>query len=1684
MNAIVRDITAQGRGGGKGGGQSNDDNTIRTRARARFIEAISEGPIHGLVNGERSIFFDQTPLMNEDGSYNFKDVKWHSHQGYADEGYFHGHSAVESPFSVEVQVKKSQGGVTRTIVGENLDAVRVIIRIPALVHQTDKGLKKASVAYEIDVRGYQGTWTTVVRNSLNNEKALSPFQIPHRIELPEGGSPWDVRVRRITDDSDDDKLQNDLFWESYMTLTEGKFTYPHTAMVAMDVNAEEMGSSIPPRAFHVKGLLVNVPSNYNPETRAYTGIWNGTFKIAWTNNPAWIFYDLLVNNRYGLGEFVSAEIIDKWSLYTIAQYCDQLVPSGYKNGDTGEMIMEPRFTYNGAINSRDEAFFVLQSITQAWRGMAYWALGKVFATADMPSDPVRLVTPANVIGGDFEYAGTAIKARHSVVMVKWNDPNDFYRPATEIVIDTHLLQKYGWREKSVQLRGCTSRGLAHRYGKWIIDTEQHETETLTYSASWDHTELRPGDIIAVSDPRKAQIRAGGRIVRHVGLQVTLDGDFERNEGQTYDLMLTLPSGKIERRRIASWQDDNICRVETAFSEEALTDALWTITGTDITPRNYRVLTVEEAEPNVFKITALFHDPLKFGRVEQGIVFEPLPYDRNSKTSLPPTDLRVNETGYVSNGQTFNSLTVSWTPPPNFLTRGYVVSVETPNDGRVDLGVTSNAYMEMRNTEAGIYTFRVQTVSYAGILSEPVEVSFNAVGSTGFVLPTVTDLELADDPGSLEFKGADLRVRWKNNFADQLGGAASNQHSPHYTFNLIKIYHGTTGVLLREERVFQESYTYSILANRADCAAHGYRSACRLLRVEVTVSDIFGRTSVPAVKTFNNPVPGAITPTSMINGSTIYMSWIDPTDPDYAGVILHRSETSGINVETATPFYQGRTNALTIPGEYETVYYFRIAAYDEFGTDDLNWSGEFVLTTLSDGADVDPPATPTGLKVTSSLTGNGEALVRAVWSGNTETDLAGYDIEIAPAGGAWLGHVITTPAFEFKSLPGITYKFRVRARDRTANSSAFSAEATHTVVADTTPPALPTNVGIQAGLSSLWLSWKNPADADLDHIEVWENSVDNSATATMLDQVRGTSYTRAGLAAKVKRFYWLRAVDTSGNKSGFTVSINGTTAELPGQVHIQTVGLNFIPNSPSANTVSWAAFEIVTGQAGQASSPRSVVAGSISWSAGSVYIYYVPGETQLRTTANPTAIYSNSGVPLAVYRGGTNIELANGKTVIDGASILTGTVGAQQLVVNDAIITNTLQIADAVISSAKIIDLDAAKIRSDSVLAGSILVGSESLEAIRARAANPAARINASSTLIEPGKVLISGSSSLASWMHGPASTEINGAAIAANTIAGNKAVIGMRGISIDGLTFEHNSPSANRVSWTAGTIGYVGDDGSNQTRTVTASNATWTSGTLYLYWVKDATTISSTTSFATANGANNVILATYRGGVGLFANYGRTIIDGANIKTGTVIADQLRANTVDATQLVANAVRATHIAASQINATHIGAKQIKAEHIESQSITADLIKVGTISADRLILGGVDTTRLAANAATIVAANAMTGGNVANIRGTIVNTSINLDVASAVLITATLRLPGLSGGNENNPDPNLSYEALIVVDGTAHWAESGRTGGNAVTLTYAIWLAAGSHSFSLSTRGGPSGAMNGVWASLAVLGAKR
>ncbi|WP_276122572.1 TipJ family phage tail tip protein [Pararhizobium qamdonense] len=1164
---VIQGSKSGGKGKGGGGG-SNASNTLRSKARARWVEIISEGPCVGIVGSPwgKGVYFEQTPVVNENGTKNFENVKIWQRLGYPDQEHLNGVPQVETPFQVETQVKFNVGPIVRTINEENADSVRVIMRLPALVKQNSKSgkLETASVSYGIDVRGYAGTWVRAHTEEIVNQKTTSAVQRAHRVELPLGGHPWDIRVVRLTEDSDEDTLSNDTFFESYTVLVEGKFTYPNTALVAMEVNAEDMGQSVPARNYRYRGLIVSVPSNYNPTTRVYTGVWNGTFKQAWTNNPAWIFYDLLTNDRYGLGEFVSAQIVDKWSLYQIAQYCDAQVKTGFKNTTTGADIYEPRYTFNGVLRSREDAWRVLQQISTAWRGMAYWSLGQVFATADMPEDPVKLFSPANVIGGEFNYSGTSQKARHSVALVTYNNPDDFYRSDIEPVINEEGLQRWGWREKAVALQGCTSRSLAHRYGKWILDTEQNETETVDFTASWDSTDVRPGNIIAVADPAKAQVRIGGRLKAAETQKLWLDFPFKPVNGSTYQIYATMPDGEVKLLEIDHFENEvfvdgqsagyDRVALKIAQSTLPLVNSMWVIRGTDIQPRLYRVITIKEDKKNLFKITALFHDPNKFARVEDMKSLIPTTYSRPKNESLPPENLQVREVSYLVNGQPKSSLTLSWSNPLDYLTKEYEVAVLSPDSGYNTIGTTRNNSIDVSDLADGEYTFYVYAINHSSVRSLPASLVYEVAGWQVSPLAKVTDLVLVGGDTATTFVGTEINVKWTNNFpattdTTKTDGTPSDIRSPFFAYNTVQVYEAQSNVLLREERVYNQRYTYSLAMNIADGKAVGNIGPSRNVRFEVSVTDTLSRTSAEALLTVNNPVPASFQPSVSPNGKMLFLRWNLPNELDVRGSLIWISTQQGFNPLQTAPYFDGTGTVLSYIGAASTTYYIRAAAYDSFGKTGLNISPEMSVSTLAE-FDLTPPNQPTGLAVASSATKDGRAKMVSTWTANSESDLAYYDVQIKEGTGNYVSFISSTNRHEIEVFAGVSFTVRARAVDKLGNASAFSTEVAHVAAADTVAPAVPTGLTTTGTFKGAWIQWTPNTEIDLEYYEIYESATNaapaTGAAATFTKQTSSTFY-RSDLPEGVTRYYRLRAVDTSGNKSAWTAAVAVATLTFDGQV---------------------------------------------------------------------------------------------------------------------------------------------------------------------------------------------------------------------------------------------------------------------------------------------------------------------------------------------------------------------------------------------------------------------------------------------------------------------------------------------------------------------------------------------------------
>lgn len=749
--SLLHRVVGGSKGGGKGGGGSSRvaqeaPNTLQSKSVLRVVELISEGEIVGLVNGAKSIYLDDTPLQNADGSFNFSGISFEERKGTPNQTHLAGFPAVEAEVAVGVEVTQPTP-LVRTITDADTDAVMVTMRVPSLTEQnTSNGdLNGSKVQYTIEYKPSGGSYIMAVDSTKGTiqGKTTSPYERQHRVNLT-GSAPWDIRVTKVTPDSTAANIQNDVFWSSYTRIIDNKLTYPDWALVGLSVDSSLFGSSIPQRSFEVKGLKIKIPVNYNPTTRVYTGVWNGTFTTAWTDNPAWILYDLLTNNRYGLGNYIDVAEVDKYALYTIGQYCDELVPNG--KGGT-----EPRFTFNGVISSQEDALKVLQAVASSFRGMLYWGAsgtsGVITAVQDAPSDPAKLFTPANVIDGIFTYSGAPLESVHAACYVTWNNPAEAYAPAIEVVESPLLPTMTTYRKLDVVAYGCSSQGQANRLGKWILDTEIYGSEIVVFKAGLADADTRPGMIVKIQDPAYADIRYGGRVMSATTTQVTIDAPVELVSGQSYTLDVVLPDGTIASKAITN--SPGTYTVLNLASALALTPdpmTLWAITSTNLAPRQFRVLAVKENSDIEYEITALLHDPTKYARVENNINIPTTSFSRIGKGAIPaPTNLTFSE--YLFNTGPFlrSAVNLSWEAAPDSRVVKYEVEGKTPGTGNNYelLKITNGLAHVIEGTVDGTWSFRVRALDALGNFSPWTELANQTLTINGTAPGNVQDFQITN-----------------------------------------------------------------------------------------------------------------------------------------------------------------------------------------------------------------------------------------------------------------------------------------------------------------------------------------------------------------------------------------------------------------------------------------------------------------------------------------------------------------------------------------------------------------------------------------------------------------------------------------------------------------------------------------------------------------------------------------------------------------------------------------------------------------------------------------------------------------------------------------------------------------------------------------------------------------------------
>ncbi|KUZ70823.1 host specificity protein [Burkholderia ubonensis] len=719
------------KGGGGGGGGSESPDSLHSVARAKVLDIVSEGPIVGLVKGMQSVFLDGTPIQNADGSINFQNYNVDIRTGTQDQDYLSGFPAVERETAVGVPLTSDAPWV-RQVQNTQLTAVRIRFGVPALQRSdaSSGNITGHRIEYAIDLSVDGGSYAQVVAGAFDG-KTTSLYERSHRIELPRAKTGWLVRVRRITPNAHSSTIADAVNIEAITEVIDRKLRYPMTALVGMTFDARSF-SQVPVRSYHVRGLIIRVPSNYDPETRTYSGVWDGTFRMAWSNNPAWVFFDLLLNERYGLGKNVDASMVDKWGLYEIARYCDVMVPDG-KGG------LEPRFACNCVIQSAADAFKVLQDLAGVFRGIAYWGPGAVVASADMPSDPVYVYTAANVIGGTFRYVGSERKTRYTVALVSYNDPTNQYKQAVEPVQDDDGIARYGVVKTQVTAFGCTSQAQAHRLGRWLLLTSRYETGTVSFQVGLDGTLVGPGQVIAIADPRKAGRRIGGRIRSAAGDVITLDKAPTVAPGDRFTAIL--PSGIAQSRAVKSVAGDTLTLVDR-FDADPVSGAVWMLESSELGAQLYRVVSVQESDDDgqiAYTINATQYEPGKYAAIDDGAQIQQRPITViPPSVQPPPTNVRLSTYSVVDQGISKTTMVIAWDAADKSVR--YLPEWRKDNGEWVSVAATGGLQVEVPGIYQGTYLARVRAQNALNVTSIPaVGVDTALTGKTS-PPPAVTSLK--------------------------------------------------------------------------------------------------------------------------------------------------------------------------------------------------------------------------------------------------------------------------------------------------------------------------------------------------------------------------------------------------------------------------------------------------------------------------------------------------------------------------------------------------------------------------------------------------------------------------------------------------------------------------------------------------------------------------------------------------------------------------------------------------------------------------------------------------------------------------------------------------------------------------------------------------------------------------------
>jgi predicted phage tail protein len=782
-------IGAGGMGGGKGGGggssrtPSTAPDSLDSRQYANVIDLISEGEIEGLADGFKSIYLNNTVLQNPDDSYNFQDVEIYTRNGTQNQTYIPLSGGVEDEKPVGITVIKAVPQV-RTITDVDVDAVRVTIAIPSLqqINSSNGDTSGTSVQLQIAVQYQGGGYTTKIDDTISGRTA-DEYRKDYLIELarPNPSDIIDIKVTRVTDDSTNSLLTNAFQWSSYTEIIDAKLTYANSALVGIRVDAEQF-SSIPTRSYLVKGIKVRIPSGVTVDSA--TGriiyptnfVWDGTFAAAtWTSCPAWILWDLLISSRYGFGNHIATAQLDKWAFFAASKYSNALVDDGFGG-------QEARFSCNTSIQTAEEAYKLVNDLLSVMRCQAFWSTGSLTIAQDAPSDPVYLFNQANVTPEGFSYSGSSLKIRPNVAVVSYLDLN-LRDTAFEVVEDTDSIAKYGVVKSEISAFACTSRGQASRIGKWLLYSERYEKEVCTFASSLDAgQQVRPGQIILISDPVRAGSRRAGRIAAATTTTITVDNSADTDlsiEGGSI-VSVILPDGTVEQREVSTVAS-NVITLQAALSDTPNANSIWILESPSLQATTWRVLSINESDGINYGITAIAHNESKYAYIEDGTPLEVRDTTNLNEIPAQPSELAIissvqfgggtsPEVQYELNGRIAVKITFGWFAPQGI--KKFRVKYRYEDDNFTTVTVQGTTF-DILDAKTGNYQIQVSSISASEILfSEPAltDYTVSGLGAAPSNVQNLSAIATGEDMLILTWKQApELDV--------QVGGRVIIRHDP-------------------------------------------------------------------------------------------------------------------------------------------------------------------------------------------------------------------------------------------------------------------------------------------------------------------------------------------------------------------------------------------------------------------------------------------------------------------------------------------------------------------------------------------------------------------------------------------------------------------------------------------------------------------------------------------------------------------------------------------------------------------------------------------------------------------------------------------------------------------------------------------------------------------------------------------